>query len=99
MKTNTFKSSICHSYDDRVRKSFRCHSYKKQGWGAAPPPIYLIGMQKSDTFYECRGAAISLSRRRAAAERTLSAKSNARTLSARSFHTSGPPHMIFDIRG
>jgi hypothetical protein len=31
MKTNTFKSSSCHSYDHRVRNSFRCHSYKRIG--------------------------------------------------------------------
>ena len=44
MKTNTFKSSICHSYDHRVGKSFGCHSYKNIGEGGVP----LVWNERAD---------------------------------------------------
>jgi hypothetical protein len=33
MKTNTFKSRSCHTYDDRVPNPCVCHTYEKQGGG------------------------------------------------------------------
>ena len=51
-----------------------------QGYGAARQVTRDPSGQRR--FFQCRGAAMSLSRRRAAAERTLSAKTKTRTPSA-----------------